>query len=278
VNWIARHRLIAFAIICAFWAAIIVASQFFPNVPLLSLVRRGERAFEDLLRREGRKTPIRPDVVFVGIDQQSLQLDNVGPDEIAGNRAFELMTEKPFPWSREIWVLLMDRLFAAGARLLIFDMIFNNPNEGDAAFRLALDRYRDRVVIGENIDVQQNIQMIFPNTALIVSPEDDDRVGFVNFFNNEDGRLRSARFFTTLEQLTGGASAASDRLYTSMDARALEKIGRKSDVPRDQSDHLFRFSSNRAYSALPLWMIFDPKSWHANLHDGAPFKNKIIIV
>ena len=101
MNWIARHRRIAFAIICALWAALIIslllASNRFPNVRFLSLVQRGEQAFEDLLRREGRKTPARRDFVFVGIDQQSLQLDNIGPEEITGNRAFELMTERPFP-------------------------------------------------------------------------------------------------------------------------------------------------------------------------------------
>ena len=56
------------------------------------------------------------------------------------------MTEKPFPWSREVWALLLDRLFAAGARVVMFDMIFSPPNDGDPAFHAALDRYRDKVV------------------------------------------------------------------------------------------------------------------------------------
>ena len=98
------------------------------------------------------------------------QLDAVGPEEIAGNRAFELMTERPFPWSREIWVLLLDRLFGAGARLVIFDLVFNNPNDGDPGFRAALDRYHDRVVVGMNIDTQNNTQIVLPNTQLIPPP------------------------------------------------------------------------------------------------------------
>src|SRR5438094_6104910 len=47
---------------------------------------------------------------FIGIDQESLKLTAVGPEEIQNNRAFQLMTERPFPWSREIWALLLDRL------------------------------------------------------------------------------------------------------------------------------------------------------------------------
>src|SRR5437763_16014286 len=109
-----------------------------------------------------------------------MQLDAVAPEEIAGNRAFELMTERPFPWSREVWVLLLDRLFGAGARLVLFDMMFNNPNDGDPAFRAALDRYHDRGVIGMNIDMLSNKQIVLRHTQLVSPPaQTDNRVGFV---------------------------------------------------------------------------------------------------
>src|SRR5512133_3621021 len=159
MSWLARHRRLAFAAICVFWTVVVFVGYFFPTLPFISLPWRGEQSFEDTLRREGRKTATRDDFIFLGIDKQSMQLDAVGPEEIAGNRAFELMTERPFPWSREVWALLLDRLFGAGARLVIFDVMFNNPNDGDPAFRAALDRYRDRVVVGMNIETQINAQM-----------------------------------------------------------------------------------------------------------------------
>ena len=68
------------------------------------------------------------------------------------------MTERPYPWSRELWVLLLDRLFAAGARLVMFDLLFNPPDEGDPAFHAALDRYRDKVVVSANFDFQKGVQ------------------------------------------------------------------------------------------------------------------------
>jgi CHASE2 domain-containing sensor protein len=52
-----------------------------------------------------------------------------------------LLTERPFPWSREVWALLLDRLFGAGARLVMVDLIFNPPNDGDRAFHAALEKY-----------------------------------------------------------------------------------------------------------------------------------------
>jgi CHASE2 domain-containing sensor protein len=127
------------------------------------------------------------------------------------------MTERPFPWSREVWALLLDRLFGAGARLVMFDMVFNNPNDGDPAFRAALDRYRDRVIIAMNVDMQDTAEMrrqegtaptvVFPNSQLIPEPaQKDDRVGFINYWNDViDGKLRAARFFTSDRQLAGNA-------------------------------------------------------------------------
>ena len=280
MSWLARHRRLAFAAICTFWTAVVFAGHFFPTLPFISMPWRGEQSFEDLLRKEGRKTATRDDFIFLGIDQQSLQLDAVGPEEIAGNRAFELMTERPFPWSREIWVLLLDRLFGAGARLVMFDMMFNNPNDGDPAFRAALDRYHDRVVVGMNIDTQNNTQIVLPNAQLIPPPAQmDDRVGFVNYWNDEiDGKLRAARFFTSERQLAGVAPVAGDEIYASLPARALTKLGHSADIPPDQRDHLFRFSSNDAYPPFPLWQVFLPSFWHANYADGAIFKDKIVII
>jgi adenylate cyclase len=291
VNWLARHRRLAFAIICLFWTAVVFASYFFPGLPFISMPWRGEQSFEDLLRREGWKTPTHDDLIFLGIDQQSLQLDaTLGKEEIAGNRAFELMTERPFPWSREIWALLLDRLFGAGARLVMFDMVFNNPNDGDPAFRAALDRYHNRVFIAMNFDMHSTAEMreqgateptaIFPNPQLIPPPaQNDDRVGFINYWNDViDGKLRAARFYTSDRQLIEGPLFPGEDLYVSLPARALTKLGHKADIPQDQRDHLFRFSSNDAYAPSPLWEIFHPSYWKANYGNGTKFKNKIVIV
>ena len=182
MQWLARHRLIALGAICIFWTGLIFLGRAFPNVPFLFAPWTGEQNFEDLLRREGRNASTEG-LCFPSIDQASLQITTaLGPEEIAGNRALELMSQRPFPWSREVWALFLDKVFGAGARLAMFDMIFNSPNDGDAAFHDALEKYRDRVVIGANFDTAHGNQLILPNTDLIPAPQDrDDRVGYVNF-------------------------------------------------------------------------------------------------
>jgi len=201
-------------------------------------------------------------------------------EEIAGNRAFQLMTERPFPWSREVWALLLDRLFGAGARLVIFDFLLNPPNDGDPAFHAALDRYHDKVVVGANFDMENGAQAVTPNDALIPPPQLlDDRVGFVNFWPDTiDGKVRAVAYRVTNRQLAGLPSDPSEEIYESLSARALTKLGRANDLPRDFHGHMIRFTALDAFEPRPLYEVFDPKFWHANYGDGAFFKDKIVMV
>ena len=280
MHWLSRHRFWILALICAFCTGLIFSGHFFPGTPFLSVPWGGEQSFEDLLRREGRKTPTRDDFVFLGIDQSTLQLPPMTTEEIAGSRAFQLMTERPFPWSREVWALLLDRLFGAGARLVMFDMIFSPPNDGDPAFHATLDRYRDKVVLGANFDMQNAAQAVTPNDTLI-PPQQllDDRVGFVNFWPDPiDGKIRAATYRVTDRQLAGLPPHPSQEIFESLSARALTKIGHADDIPRDFRGHMIRFSALDAFEPRPLYEVFDPKFWHANYADGSFFKNKIVMV
>jgi adenylate cyclase len=275
------------AAICAFWTGLVMTAHFFPAFPFLSNIWRSEQGFEDLLRREGRQTATRPDFVFLGIDQSTLEMARLTPEELANSRALQLMTERPFPWSREVWALLLDRLCQSGAKVVMFDMIFSPPNDGDAAFRAALDRYRGKVVLGANFDLSNvakkgavTTQNVTPNSSLIPVPQmEDDRVGYVVFFPDPlDRKIRSVRYTLTDSQLANELPVEGENFYEALSSRALEKIGRAADVPTDLQAHLLRFSSIDAYLPRPLWEVFDEKMWHANYGDGAFFKDKIVII
>jgi CHASE2 domain-containing sensor protein/class 3 adenylate cyclase/tRNA A-37 threonylcarbamoyl transferase component Bud32 len=275
-----RRRLLVLGAICFFWTALGLLLPAFPNLPFVSAVWSGEQRFEDLLRREGGKAGTRDDFVFLGIDQSTLEMPPLAPEELANNRAFQLMTAKQFPWSREVWAILLDRLLGAGARLVMFDFIFDSPNEGDSAFHQALEKYRDRVVLAANIDTANAKQIITPNDKLIPQPPmAGDRVGYVNFWPDPiDGKVRAANFTISDRKLAGLASFPGEEVFESFATRALEKLGYGQNVPRDQRGHLIRFSANDAYEARPLYEIFDPKLWHANYKDGNFFQDKVILI
>ncbi len=276
-----RVRLLVLTLICLFWTGLIFVGHFFPSAPFISTPWRGEQSFEDLLRQEGRKTAPPPDFIFLGLDQSTLELTAFSAEELQGNRALQLLTERPFPWSREVWALLLDRLFGAGARLVIFDLMFNPPNDGDPAFHAALDRYHDKVVLGANFDMENGVvQATTPNSVLIPPPQLlDDRVGFVNFWPDEiDGKVRAVSYRVTNRELAGLPPHPGAEVYESLSARALTKIGHGNDVPRDFHGYMIRFTAPDAFEQHRLYEVFDPKLWQANYANGAFFKDKIIMV
>jgi len=276
-----RVRLLVLTLICLFWTGLIFVGHFFPSAPFISTPWRGEQSFEDLLRQEGRKTAPPPDFIFLGLDQSTLELTAFSAEELQGNRALQLLTERPFPWSREVWALLLDRLFGAGARLVIFDLMFNPPNDGDPAFHAALDRYHDKVVLGANFDMENGVvQATTPNSVLIPPPQLlDDRVGFVNFWPDEiDGKVRAVSYRVTNRELAGLPPHPGEEVYESLSARALTKIGHGNDVPRDFHGYMIRFTAPDTFEQHRLYEVFDPKLWQANYANGAFFKDKIIMV
>ena len=281
MHWLSRYRRLVVAAICAFCTGIIIAVHFFPNVPFLTAVWRQEQNYQDFLEREGRKTATRSDLVFLGIDEASLDLSNLLlPEELEGNRAFQMMTKRP-PWSTEVWALLLDRMFEAGARVVVFDLVFNFSNpEGDPAFRAALERYRDRVVLAANIDAGQGMKLVVPNPDLIPPPQiKDDRVGYANFFPDDlDQKVRSIFFNTSDRRLAGQELHPSQEVYYAMSSRALIKLGHGRAVPLDFQPHQFRFSDENAYAPRSIYEIFDPRLWQANYGNGAFFKDKIVMV
>src|SRR5437667_9281348 len=131
----------------------------------------------------------------------------------------------------------------------MFDRIFRPPNDGDAAFHAALDRYRDKVVLGANFDfslVREQggaAQNVPPNSTLIPPQQmDDDRVGYVVFFPDSlDKRIRSVRYTITDLQLAGQFLLPGEKPYESLGARALGTLGRGADVTRDLRERLVRF-------------------------------------
>ena len=286
MHWLNRHRLLILSSICGFVTLVAVAAHFLPDVPYVSDIWRTDQSVQDLLRREGRQTATRPDFAFVGIDQESLEFQPFDAEQVANNRALQLMAAHPYPWSREVWALVLDRLFGAGARLVMFDIVFSSANEGDAAFHAALDRYRDKVVIGANVEFSamgehgHGPKTVPPNVSLIPEPQmDDDRVGYVVFFPDQlDQKIRSIRYTITERQLNFKPAFPGEKEFEALSARAMEKLGRGNDVPRDLKSHMLRFSALDAYHPKKLWEILDDKLWHANFHDGAVFKDKVIVI
>src|SRR6266446_302816 len=251
-----------------------------------------EYQLRDVIARSGRTTLINPDLVFLAIDSDSVTLDEdldlkglfpSSANDPECRRALEIMS-KGWPWDREIYAMILKRIVGAGAKVVAYDCLFPAPASGDDAFRAALDQFKSQVVIGSNfvspaeLDRSRSIPSSYDPPAATLIPKtmtSDDRVGFTNFFTDEDKIVRAAQFRVIFRQ-PGHPPAA----YLALSARAVSKAGHPELVPKDLAERLIRFTGPPRLGFRPrsLFEIFVPEYWEHNYRSGEFFRNKIVVV
>ena len=291
MHWLGRHRRVTLALICAVCTGAIIVAGTFRHVIFANTIWANETSFRDALERKALRTQVHGEFVFLGIDEASKQLDQVSPEEIQNSPALQKMRQE-FPWSRAVYAELIDRLCDAGARLIIFDLTFDPDRSGDEEFRAALDRHRDRVVIGADIEAKVDpdtlqIPVIFvpPNKALIPDGFMDDRVGFVSLWPDPDSLIRRINYAMTdsqiLTKMRGsepGPAKSWETIYESLDGRSLRKLGFSNRIPPAGLSAMIRWGPTDAYQPRSLFEIFVPAYWKNNYADGAFFKDKVVLV
>ena len=145
-------------VVFALCAACAVATGILHRLGFVPLAE-AEFYTQDWRTRLGDKTPVDPRLVLIGVDRASYAGD-LDPGETRQTPALGMLEEN-FPWSRAVWAALIDKLATAGARMVIVDLIFSAPGRGDDALRAALDRHRDRVVIGSNFSDLETERGVF---------------------------------------------------------------------------------------------------------------------
>jgi adenylate cyclase len=292
MHWLTRHRRFALALICAVCTGIIILVALVRNIIFANSIWANETAFRDALERKGLRTKVHDEFVFLGIDEASKQLDQVSEQEVAGSPTLQKMREQ-FPWSRAVYADLIDKLCDAGARLIIFDLTFDPDRGGDEEFRAAIDRHRDRVVIGADIEANENpetgrIGIIYvpANKALIPTGGfTDDRVGFVNIWPDADSRIRRINYAMTdlqivdkMKHVEPGPAKSWETIYESLDGRSLRKLGLSNRIPPAGLSAMIRFGPNDAYQPHSLFEIFVPAYWENNYRNGSFFKDKVVLI
>ena len=275
-----RRRLRSIALVVAATTLLVAVLHLFYFDPL----RKAEYYTRDFLAVQGRKAPMDPNLVFLGIDKASVQLGQLFPEEITSSRELALMGQG-WPWSREVHALVLERLMAAGAKLVVFDLLFPQPAPGDAAFRETLDRYRDKVVLScdfvfDRVEAGMRASVDLPVGSLVepVQPV-DPRVGFDTLWPDRDGVLRRVPFATSLHELDGFGWTPGAERYESLTARALRQLGRAELIPADASSRLFRFTGPPGtFPCRSIYELFVPKLWRANYDNGIFFKDKVVVI
>ena len=253
---------------------------------------QAEYRLRDLIARSGRTTPPNPDLIFLAIDSNSVTLDKTldlegmfssSESNPKLHRALEIMIGG-WPWNREIYATILERLVGAGAKVVAFDCLFPAPAPGDDAFRAALDRFHSQVVIGSNFVSPGNAGISAKSRSSYNPPADtlipsaaapDERVGFTNFFTGENRIVRGAQYRIAYRE---GENPTA--IYFSLSARTVSKAGHPELVPNDLTEHLIRFTGppRAGFSSRSVFEIFVPEYWEHNFQSGELLRNKIVVI
>ena len=166
--------------------AIIASSAFVLSVLMIFLepIQRLELRHHDLLfEMRGELDVSDSPIVMVAISQQA-------DEEIPYK----------YPWPTNLHAKLIDNLNRAGAKVIAFDVIFDNPDtddpENDSLFAESMKRHQNVILGGElqadQISESELISPLFPNTTLFNS--NPNKPGLVRVFPDLDGAVRSYNF------------------------------------------------------------------------------------
>lgn len=249
-----------------------------------------EFSARDWQTRLGRKTSMDKRLVLIGIDKPVYSSTDFSEEQMQKEPVLRDL-QKNFPWSREVWARLIEKLGDAGAKVIVFDLVFAaEGDDGDQKLKQALEKYKDHVVIGYNLSEKKTDRGNFgeldlPNSSVIAargtnSIVEDDRLGYDNVWPDFDGILRRADYRKTGEQAYN--LLPPDVILESLDARALRKFGRADLIPKGFDSRLFRYTappdSVFGFLPLPIGDVLSPKNWEKNYGNGKFFKDKIVLI
>jgi adenylate cyclase len=281
-KWLNEHHLafsaLAIAVVVSFLYSLVLQGVQSPYL-------RAEGALYDYVARFGRPAEKDPRIVFLADDSASHTLDQLWEEDLAESPTLRLMKKRV--WSRQIWADVLDRLAKAGAKVVAFDYMFKGEDEGDAAFRAAIERHAKVVVLGSHIDneaaLNQQMPTIAPPSSTLLGEAGDPRVGFVNMFPDEDEVIRRMRFRVTREELAGKAAPSDVKEYESLAARMVRQAGEGDKIPSGRGQHRIRYAFKgetllETSKPTSLFTIFVPAFWQANYENGEFFRDKVVLV
>ena len=270
-----RRKLILF-IICGIWAAIFALLAGPLNLVPLELA---ELSLQDAVVRHGLRSPTPDNFVFLALDEGSLDLSQLDPEEIAADPVLTMMA-RAFPWSRAVYAAAVEKLLAAGAKTVVLDAHFPLEGEGDVVLRETLQRHSGRVVLASlyletEMSNATDALLYHPPVETVVAPGDaaEAVVGFANFWPEADQVVRAAHYHMTDADLLGQPEMGGEE-RSALATLALRQAGLREDFPHAG---LLRFCRPDSFPVVPFWQIIVPEIWEANLKSGEIFRDKIVL-
>ncbi len=285
-DWVSaglRRQVRINALICALCAAALILPIQIKDQQLQS----AELFLADSLTEQRGGGTADSRLALIGIDDASLNvLDILDEDIVEAHPQLDAMSFG-FPFPRSVYAAMAQKLLDAGARLIVFDMLFTGAGEGDAEFKAVIDANPGRIVLGcDYVDEEiaetntraSKARFSLPSDTLLQSDDPlDPRIGFVNFFPDPDRKVRAMH--PMIRAYPHEESPARHSLVFA----ALKQLGQESRIERPFEEHHARFpemvvDSEETYAPLPFYSIFIDQDWRKNYRGGEVFRDKMVFV
>jgi adenylate cyclase len=168
-------------------SAVVIAIAAFVFSLILMLIKPGQIAelkyTDQLFEWRGPLDVTESPIVLVAISQQA-------DDEIPYK----------FPWPTNLHAKLVENLNKAGAKVIVFDVVFNNPDtydlKNDSLFAEAIQKYGNVILAGDlqrdQSRYSEETSTLFPNSVLLEG--NPNQVALVQVYPDLDGAIRSYQF------------------------------------------------------------------------------------
>lgn len=282
-QWMADHWRLLASVACTVVAAGAVSLE-------LGITNLWERQVQSLFFELRGAVEAPEEIVILAIDEESLSQGQHYQEE--PERYESLQPIESWPWRREAYARVIDRLMQAGADAVAIDVLFPEPSSygtaDDDAFAAVLNRYSDRVVLAADYSSSSNRQGVITQALLPLARFEDAgvRIGSINFLlepNEQIHRLTQ----TFLAQLAAdearflGASAVTSEeeqepAPISFAQATLLAAGKSYNS--EPQENIFFYGPANTFQQLPFWYVLDDDPWQNYLKGGKFFEGKTVII
>ena len=236
--------------------------------------------------------PAPDDIVILAIDDDSLrqgQIYTQDPDRYADLRPIE-----SWPWRREAYAMVIDRLIGAGAKAVAVDVTFPTAStygrSDDAALARTLSRYGSQVVLAAEYPsiAQRHGDLFKPSLPIAQFQKTGVQVGIINYLVESDQKIhRLGQVFLSgiaAEEADILGNTASETTATTPDKQPLLSFAQatlqaaKEDYPQTPQENIYFYGPKGTFEQIPFWQAIDNKAWREQLGSGRSFENKIVLI
>ncbi|MGD1899980.1 MAG: CHASE2 domain-containing protein [Phormidesmis sp.] len=278
---IAKHWRFAVSATCTAIAAGAVGLE-------LGIVNLWERQVQSLFFELRGPVAAPENVVILAIDEESLSQGQHYRDDPERYEVLEPIAS--WPWKREAYAKVIDRLMSAGAKTVALDILFTEDSAhgaaDDVAFTQVLTEYNERVVLASkygNLGLEQG-DLFQPFLPLPQFQDAGVRLGSINFHiehNQQIHRLGQTFLAEALPQPTRAFAVIEDRDIFDVAPRSFAQATLEAaNVPYadEPQENIFFHGPRGTFEQVPFWYVLDDDQWQNRLQSGQFFEDKIVII